>query len=143
MTHKIVSDGPTPVWLLVFETGDEVMQGLTAFATEHELGGAHFIGLGAMSEATLAFFDPDARHYEEIAVDEQVEVLTITGNLARLGGEARVHAHAVLGRRDGSTLGGHLQRGVVRPTLEVFITALPGVLERRFDPESGLPLLAP
>ena len=41
---------------------------------------------------------------------------------------------------DGSTVGGHLLSGHVRPTLEVIMIESPSYLKRRLDPESGLPL---
>jgi uncharacterized protein len=47
----------------------------------------------------------------------------------------------VLGKRDGSAVGGHLLRTTVRPTLEVILTETPVVLRRRSDPESGLALI--
>jgi uncharacterized protein len=141
MKHRFISSSACQVWALIFEPGDEVIEGLTTFAREHDLGAAYFSGLGAMSEATLAFFDPDSKEYEEIPVPEQVEVLSLIGNLTVFEGTARVHAHAVLGQHDGSTIGGHLQRGIIRPTLEVFITALPAELRREHDADSGLPLI--
>jgi uncharacterized protein len=130
-------------YVLVFNRGDEVMQSLSDFAAENDIGAAHFTALGAFSEASLAFFNLETKEYDEIPVGEQVEVLNITGNLTRFRGEPRVHAHAVLGRPDGSTIGGHLLRGIVQPTLEMFVTALPDTLERTTDPQTDLPLLAP
>jgi predicted DNA-binding protein with PD1-like motif len=52
-----------------------------------------------------------------------------------------VHAHAVLGRRDGSTRGGHLLEGHVRPTLEVMLVESQASLRRRSDPATGLALI--
>jgi predicted DNA-binding protein with PD1-like motif len=77
-------------------------------------------------------------------VPEQVEVVSLVGDVA-LGedGGPKVHAHAVLGRSDGSALGGHLLEARVRPTLEVILTELPGHLQRRHDRESGLGLIRP
>jgi predicted DNA-binding protein with PD1-like motif len=54
-----------------------------------------------------------------------------------------VHLHAVLGRRDGSTIGGHLLRGEVWPTLEVIVAEVGPELTKRIDPQTGLALLAP
>jgi predicted DNA-binding protein with PD1-like motif len=54
----------------------------------------------------------------------------------------KIHAHAVVGRRDGSTRGGHLKQAYVFPTLEVVVEETPGYLRRRYDPETGLTLIA-
>jgi len=50
--------------------------------------------------------------------------------------------HAVLGRRDGTALAGHLQAGYVRPTLEIIITESPAHLCKVKDAESGLALIS-
>jgi predicted DNA-binding protein with PD1-like motif len=129
-------------WALVFEAGDTVLEGLHTFATEVEARTSRVTGIGACSEATIAFFDRGTRHYDEIPVPEQVEVLSLIGNLTLdPAADHRFHLHAVLGRRDGSTLGGHFVNGTVWPTLEVFVEETSAVLERRTDPESGLPLI--
>jgi predicted DNA-binding protein with PD1-like motif len=52
-----------------------------------------------------------------------------------------IHAHAVIARRDGTTAGGHLLEGRVRPTLELVLTESPVHLKRKYDEESGLPLI--
>ena len=57
------------------------------------------------------------------------------------GDQPKVHAHAVLGRRDGSTVGGHLLDARVRPTLEVLLTESPDYLRRGCDPRSGIALI--
>jgi predicted DNA-binding protein with PD1-like motif len=54
----------------------------------------------------------------------------------------RIHAHVVLGKRDGSAHGGHLLKARVRPTLELIVTESPGHLRRVTDEKTGLPLLA-
>jgi uncharacterized protein len=131
-------------FVLVLDTGEDVMEALLAFVHREDIRSGHFTAIGALEHATLAFFDPELKRYEELPVDEQVEVLVMAGNIAETeDGETKVHAHAVLGMRDGSTRGGHVLHARVRPTLEVVITASAGRLARRVDPESGLPLLAP
>jgi predicted DNA-binding protein with PD1-like motif len=47
----------------------------------------------------------------------------------------------VLGLSDGSTRGGHLIEGYVRPTLEVTLTETPAHLVRKKKPELGLALI--
>lgn len=126
---------------LVFDNGEEPMSGLLRFARSEGLDASHFTGIGAFSAVTVAYFDWQEKSYQDIAVDEQVEVLSLVGNLAVADGEPKAHAHVVLARRDGSALGGHLQRASVRPTLELVVTESPAHLRRSLDPETGLPLL--
>lgn len=131
-------------WVLVFATGDDPVPALARFAGEHGLRGGHFTAIGAFSDAVVAFFEWDARRYRDIPVREQVEVLSLAGDVA-LGpdGDAVIHGHVVLGRRDGSTVGGHLRSAHVRPTLELVLEETPAHLVRVHDPESGLALIDP
>lgn len=126
---------------LIFETGDEVIANLKDFARRGNIRAARFTAIGAFQSATLAYFDWEKKDYQEIPVREQVEVLVLAGDIAWKGDAPVPHVHCVLGRRDGSTIGGHLMEARVRPTLELMLTAA-GALGRRFDPASGLALIA-
>jgi len=58
---------------LVFDTGDEVVSGLTGFAKANGLTAASLTAIGAFSDVTLGYFDMEKKDYEEIPVDEQIE----------------------------------------------------------------------
>ncbi len=126
---------------LIFETGDEAMKGLVAFVKEHKVSAARFTAIGAFHGATLGYFDWEKKDYRKIETREQVEVLSLIGDVALNDGEPAVHAHTVLGRWNGSTLGGHFLEGHVRPTLEVILVESPVHLRKKHDPESGLALI--
>ena len=141
MRAKTIDGGSERTWTLVFDEGDEVMSSLTAFARERQLTAARFTAIGAFRDATLGYFDWTSKSYEKIPVREQVEVLSLVGDVALEGGAPKVHAHVVVGKRDGSAHGGHLLDAHVRPTLEVMLTESPAHLRRLFDPASGLALI--
>jgi predicted DNA-binding protein with PD1-like motif len=128
-------------WALIFDKGDEPVGELERFAREHELTAASFTGIGAFEEVVLGYFDRERKEYVEIPVRDQVEVLSLAGDVALADGEPKVHAHVVLGKRDGSAHGGHLLRGRVWPTLEVVLTESPAELRKSHDPETGLALI--
>jgi predicted DNA-binding protein with PD1-like motif len=127
---------------LIFDTDDEVIGTLTRFAVENALQFASFTAIGAFRDVTLAYFDWERRVYLPIPIDEQVEVLSLIGDIAEGDDGTKVHAHVTVAKRDGSAHGGHLERAHVRPTLEVVLTETPTHLRRRHDPASGLPLIA-
>jgi uncharacterized protein len=143
MKAKLIDGGAQKTWAVILEAGDEAMAGLTRFAREQGLTASQVAAIGAFREATLGYFDLDRKDYEKIPVREQVEVLSLIGDVALEKGEPKLHLHAVLGRRDGSTVGGHLLEAHVRPTLEVILTESPAHLRRRFDPSCGLALIDP
>ena len=136
---KLDRDGNT--FALIFSTGEDPVAGLTRFAEEQRIGAASFTAIGAFSEADLGYFDWEKKDYERIPVREQVEVLSLIGDIALDGDRRKVHAHVVLGRRDGAACGGHLLSARVRPTLEVIVEAAPAHLRRVHDPVSGLALI--
>jgi predicted DNA-binding protein with PD1-like motif len=142
--HLRLTDGSPEQHVVVFETGEEVVDGLTGWAVEHRLPASSFTGIGAFRRATLGFYDLDAQEYAHIEVDEQVELLSLAGDIT-LDGESgrKVHGHVVCGRRDGSTVGGHLLAATVRPTLELVVTVSARQLQRRHDPATGLALIDP
>jgi predicted DNA-binding protein with PD1-like motif len=129
-------------FVLVFDTGDEVVAGLLSFAKENGLAASHFTGIGAFSEVTLGFFDWERKDYRKLPVREQVEVLSLIGDIALNEGEPKVHAHVVVGKSDGTAHGGHLLEAYVRPTLEVVIVESPEHLRRKTDEETGLALIS-
>jgi uncharacterized protein len=141
MRSKLLHRDGGATYALVFDPGDEVISGLTAFAKDHRLDASDFTALGAFSSALLGFFDVEQKEYQKIPVNEQVEVLTLVGNVTLDQHEPKVHAHAVLGCSDGTTRGGHLLEGHARPTLELILTEAPAQLRRRFNPSAGLALI--
>ena len=140
---ELLSDGDVKTYLVVFDTGQEVMKGLLAFARKHRLVAGHLTGIGAVSDAVIGYFDPQTKTYLRNHQKGQAEVLSLTGNLALDDNEPFFHVHVALGRRDGSARGGHLFEATVRPTVELVLTAYPRPVRREIDPEWGLPLLDP
>jgi predicted DNA-binding protein with PD1-like motif len=141
MKSRLLSDGAEKAFILVFETGDEVIEGLLAFARENEISAGHFTAIGALSDVVLGYLDWEKKDYEQIPLSEQVEVLSLVGDLALKDSAPQVHAHVVVGRRDGTAHGGHLIQGHVRPTLEVVLHEAPEHLRRKLDPNTGLALI--
>jgi uncharacterized protein len=141
MRWKQIEDEPK-TFVLIFETGDEIASALHQFAKERHLGGSSFKAIGALSYAKLGWFNWESKSYDEACVlDEQVELLSLIGDIALRDGEPQVHAHVVAGGSDGTAYGGHLLEAHVRPTCELILTESPIHLQKRLDPESGIALI--
>ena len=127
---------------VILDTGDEAIACLEAFARDNAINGAQVTAIGAFRSARLAYFDWESKSYQPIPIEEQVEVASMVGDIA-IGpdGAPSVHAHAVLGRCDGSARAGHLEKGDVRPTLEVIVTESPAHLRKVKNAETGLALI--
>ncbi|HWC88316.1 MAG TPA: PPC domain-containing DNA-binding protein [Pirellulales bacterium] len=142
MKSKILDQGGERGFVLVFQTGDEVAAGLLDFAKSQQLTAAHFTAIGAFREVTLGWYNLEKQDYEKIPIREQVEVLSLVGNVALDKDKPKVHAHVVVGKRDGTAHGGHLVQAIVRPTLEVMLFESPAALRRQMDPAAGLALIS-
>src|SRR5215467_4468185 len=108
MKSKLINDGEQKTFALIFDPGDEVIDSLTEFANSMRLKASQFTAIGAFSRATLGYFDFSMKDYKKIPVKEQTEVLIMAGDITIYQNEAKVHAHVVLGKSDGVTVGGHL-----------------------------------
>src|SRR5207302_6582352 len=128
---------------VVLDLGEDPIAVLTTFAIDHRLGASHFTAIGAFSRAVVAYFDWKTKQYRHVEIDEQVEVLSLIGDIMIERDLPKVHGHVVLGKSDATAHGGHFVEGRVRPTLEVIITESPRHLHRSFDPVSKLALIDP
>ena len=117
------------------------MRRLKQFAEEHGVFASHFTAIGAFQKATLGYFDREKKDYLKIPINEQVEVLSLVGDISGENGNPKIHAHVVVGKRDGTAHGGHVLEAYVWPTLEVVLEETPQHLGRKYDPETGLTLI--
>jgi predicted DNA-binding protein with PD1-like motif len=142
-TKLLHEQGGKRTFAVILQKGDEAMRCLQEFAAKEGLAASQITAIGAFASAKLAFFDWQSKKYQPIPVEEQVEVASLVGDIA-IGpdGKPSVHVHAVLGRRDGTALAGHLQEGHVRPTLEIIVTESPAHLCKTKDQENGLALIS-
>ena len=141
MRWKQIEDRPK-VFALIFETGDEIAGELQRFSKSQELAGSSFKAIGALSYAKLGWFNWETKKYDLACVlDEQLELLSLIGDIALRDGEPQVHAHVVVGGSDGTAYGGHLLEAYVRPTCELILTESPIHLQKKLDPASGIALI--
>jgi hypothetical protein len=141
MRYKLIENAPK-TYVVIFDTGDELTEGLTRFANDLKLSSASFKAIGALSAVQLGWFNWTSKQYKpSVQLDEQLELLSFIGDIALNDGKPQVHAHAIVGREDGTAHGGHLMMARVRPTCEVVLVESAGHLQKQLDPESGLALI--
>ena len=133
----------TKQYAVIFYKGDEALSGLLEFAEKYHVTSAHFTAIGAVSGATVAWFDPQRKMYKKIPIVGQHEVIGMSGDIALYQGKPVVHTHMVVGNQDGTTVAGHVLEAYVSPTLEVMVTVDPKSMHKRFDPETDLTLIDP
>jgi predicted DNA-binding protein with PD1-like motif len=125
LSVKEFAPGAGKTYKVSFKAGDDVMGGMARFAAAHPTEQAQLSGVGGVSKAVLAWYDPKVRAFKRIAVNEKCEISGVTGTITRdAQGKPNVHLHLVLSRQDGSTVSGHLISATVDPILEVFVSDL-------------------
>ena len=122
MTSRLLAHNGQKVFAVIFDSSDEVAAGLAAFAERHHLGAAHFSAIGGSQSVTLGYYEWEDEDHKKIEVDEQVEVLSMVGDIALENGHPTVHAGVLIGKADGSVRRGHLVDAHVRPAIEAIVT---------------------
>jgi len=142
LQSRVISENPggEKTYAVVFAKGDEVLSGLTEFAVREKLAAGYFTAIGALQSARFGWFDRVRKAYRHIPVKEQVELISLIGNVGLVNGTPQIHAHGAVGFPDGQMRGGHLLEAVAWPTLELFFTACPTRLIKEHDEETDLSL---
>lgn len=141
MKYKLLNDEKEKTYAVILESGEEAKEQLLAFAKEKKLAASQFTAIGAFSQTTVGFFDFSIKDYKKTHFNQQMEVLSVTGDITLFKGEYKVHAHIVLAKEDGTAHGGHLIKGIVHPTLEIILDESPVYLQREMDEKIGIPLI--
>jgi predicted DNA-binding protein with PD1-like motif len=101
MRSKRLSHHPG-TFVLILDAGDELHSSLTRFAQQNHLAGSSFKAIGASSAVELGWFDWENKEYRtSVNLSEQVELLSLIGDIALKGNQPQVHAHVVIRGRDG------------------------------------------
>ncbi|HEX3754339.1 MAG TPA: PPC domain-containing DNA-binding protein [Rhizomicrobium sp.] len=141
-SKQVAAEGGRRIWVAVLDSGEEAKKAILDLARRENIRAASFVALGAFRKAVVGYFDWEKKEYRPIPIDSQVEVITLVGDIAENEkGEPDLHAHTVLGLPDGSTRGGHLLEGHVRPTLEITISETPAHLKRRMHSDIHVALI--
>jgi hypothetical protein len=141
MKVKLISESNgVKNYAVIFAKGDEVLSGTNDFAMKYKVTSARFTAIGALKDATTAWFDLEKKMYKLNPINEQVELTSLIGDIGVYNGSPAVHTHITIGLPDGTVKGGHLIEAHVNPTVELFVTVFPTPLEKRLDPETDLKL---
>lgn len=133
-TYKKLGDK----YILSIDTETEIFSAFEKFCNEIGAKSGIIGGLGAVSEAVLRFFDPVTKQYVDKTFTEQMEIANLTGNISRMDGKVYLHIHIVLGRRDCTSLAGHLLSARLRGAGEFFVEVFDEEVCRKFNSELGL-----
>lgn len=142
MEVKLLSDSNgVKNYVLIFSDNDEVLSGITDFANKYHVKTAHFTAIGAFKKATSGWYDESKKAFKLHRINEQVELISLIGNISTFNDKPIVHAHFAVGYPDGRAEGGHLIEAFTFPTVELFLTADPTPIYKHLDQPTGLDLI--
>jgi predicted DNA-binding protein with PD1-like motif len=134
-----VQAAPGPVHVLRPPFGSDVLQELEEFVRSRGINLAWLSGLGAVSRATIRYYDQPNKEWIDLDIDQRLEVVSLSGNVSLLNGEPIVHLHVVLADEQGRCIGGHLGSNTRVFNLEILMETLSGpAVIRKMDAETGL-----
>lgn len=129
-------------YLIRFDSDENVWDLLIEFCKQTALTTATFQAIGASKQITLSYYDLSKKEYLDTTITEDLEILTISGNISLLDKKHIIHAHGTFGKKDLSVIGGHIKKLVISATCELVLIPLKTPLTRRFDEKTGLNLLS-
>ena len=128
-------------FLIRLPMGDDLLQAIAQEFQKRSIAKAAFTLIGAVSRATLGYYDPVARQYGSREFDTQLEIVSCMGNVSEKDGEMFVHAHALLSDKDYLCVGGHIMPGTIIFAAELWGNPVSGPIPvRKFDEPTGLAL---
>lgn len=128
-------------FLLRIFTGEEIVGSVTDFARAHSIDAAEVSGIGAAYDVVLGYFDRGTKEYERHAVEGEVEIVSLLGNISIREGQPFPHLHANVSGRDFRPHAGHLFEAKAGATCEVVVRPMKGYAQRTKDEATGLFLL--
>lgn len=123
------------VIVLRLESGEDLFSSLKETAEKHQVcAGLVLSGIGMLENVELGYFMGTDQGYRIHKFAEACELTSLSGNISRQLEGYNIHLHANIARPDGNVSGGHLIKGTVYITNEIFIfeTGIP--LFRRKEP---------
>ena len=128
-------------YVLSFQIGENLQEELVKFCADEDIKSAFFVGLGGLQELELSYYNLSEKRYEDINIKENLEIVSLTGNISKLNNDTIIHMHGVFSNSKANTIGGHVKKIVVSGTCEIFLTVFDGFIERRYDDTTGLNLM--
>jgi predicted DNA-binding protein with PD1-like motif len=124
--------------------GVDLYEELTRIARHENIRCGRIAAIGATTHAIVAFYDQATNTYNPLDFEGGMEILSLQGNISVRDEAPFVHAHILLGDKEGKMFGGHLLPGTKIFACEVIIDVFDGrELVRAFDEQTELYLWKP
>jgi predicted DNA-binding protein with PD1-like motif len=143
-THALTSQQS---WMGRIAPGEDIIKSLEAFCGEKGIQAAWVQCIGAVSKATISYYEQREHKYYLKELTGDYEIVSCYGNISMKDGQPFGHLHIVLSDTDYACFGGHLMPGTVSVFACEFVVHAfdtPNGPEplfcRMFDEQTGLAL---
>jgi len=94
-------------------------------------------GIGQLKTAQLGYFIEKGNYAPQTFTNE-LELLSLTGNICKHESDYALHLHAILGDKEKNTIGGHFISGTISITGEIVLLKSDINIKRNIDDKTGL-----
>ena len=122
------------------QRGEEIISLLTMLISEENITCGRVSGIGATDKITIGLYNVNTQEYHKDTIEEEMEILSLSGNLTRKDGAPYVHVHGSFATLD-RVYGGHVNEVWISATAEIIIDVIDLVVDRKTDTETGLNLI--
>jgi len=128
-------------FLIRLKKNEEIVTELTNFCEEQNVQAGFIHGLGAVQSAEIGFYHLNKQEYEFKNIDEDLEIVSLHGNVSLVGGKPFFHLHGVFSDEKLKCYGGHLKSAIIGGTGEFRLEVFEEPISRVHNDEVGLKLL--
>ena len=126
--------------LVRIDKDEEILEKVKELALKEKIRLAAVQALGATNSFTVGVYNVAEKKYYANTFSGSFEIVSLTGTINTMNGEFYTHLHMSAGNDKGEVFGGHLNRAVVSATCEMVVDVLDGMVDRAYDPVTGLNL---
>lgn len=134
----------TRPFILVLNSGDNLLESISQCAKAAKLQGASISGLGQLHNPTLAYFTSNPNDKPKLKTfSGYYELASMNGNISANGKNYYTHAHVSLADKQFHGITGHVDKAKVGLTAEITIIPFSASVQRTVDAKTGFgPLIA-
>jgi len=128
-------------YVIRLDRGEEVMSSLTSLLKAEDIRSGSIVGIGAVEETVLAYYDTRSGEYLHGSFPEEAELVLFAGNISMVDDAPFIHAHAVISDSDFQPRSGHFLSALIAVTGEFQLRVNAVSVRREFDAGIGLKLM--
>ncbi|MDD2446863.1 MAG: DNA-binding protein [Tissierellia bacterium] len=125
-------------YVVRLDIGEDIVQSVKELAEKEGIRLGVVTGIGAVNKATIGLYEVSKQQYISTELSEDMEIVSLGGNISEMNGEVYVHLHIALGCSGSNVKAGHLNSAIISGTGELIIDEIVGAVDRVKDNVSGL-----